>query len=1309
MARPRKTIQTYAALTIEGALIAPSQVDLVGAMTAKSQSAADYGVPKGLALRDEIARYFRIGQALFADFALIEPPTVTGTVKFIENFLKNVLGFDDVVRTGSRSLGERLYPVTLEARAGRVPIIVVPPIDRLDGVSSFLAHDGKRRSASSAIQEWLNASDDALWGIATNGYVLRILRDNASLTRPAYIEADLREMFQNENFADFAVFWLLAHSSRFGAAPALPGDCPLEHWREAGEKVGETVRDALRDGVQQALVVLGTGFLSHAANTGLRGKVISGELSLPDFFTELLRLVYRLIFLAVAEDRDLLHPPGTAADTRRLYADGYSLMSLRARSVRRTAWDVHHDRWDGLAIVFRSLARGEKLLGLPCLGGLFVPELMPNLAGARLSNRALMEALFYINWLARDGRVTPVNWRDMETEELGSVYEALLELTPRIQDDGAAFGFAEGAETKGNTRKTTGSYYTPDSLVQALLDSALDPVLDAAEAGAEDPAEALLNLTVIDPACGSGHFLLAAARRIAKRVASARSGGLASAEDHRHALRDVMRRCIHGVDRNPMAVELTKVALWIETVDPGKPLGFFDANIRCGDSLLGVYDLEVLRKGIPEAAYKPLTGDDKETARHYAGRNKADLKGQGTLDFGGGISTLPAIPPMIGAARQLRALPEDTPEQVAARARAFSEQRGDGRLWLWRVACDLYVAAFLMPKTGGAPSSYGNAAIPTTSHIWATLNGRQVSPQLSGRAIDIAAEARAFHWPIEFPDIMAAGGFDAVLGNPPWERVKLQEQEFFAALDPEIAEAPNAAARGRLIQALKEAPEGSARRRLHTAFEIAKRIAEASSVFARVAGDDGGRFPLAGRGDVNTYALFAELFSVLAGQRGRAGVIVPRGIATDATTAAFFGSLNKCQQLISLISFENEEFIFPSVHHSFQFCNLTIGGFGSKFPTAQLSFFHRSTQTIHDPERSFSLTPAEIAIINPNTRTAPIFRSRADAELTKRIYANVPVLIDEAKGATGNPWGITFSTLFHMSNDSGLFRTAAQLGAEGFEREGRDWIGPAGRQVPLYEAKMIHQFDHRWASYEGTDTVDVSSGDKADPAFDVTPRYWVPEQEVSSRLTNKGWSRGWLMGWRVITNATNERTLIGGALPVCGAGNSLPIWFVSQKIYPAQGALLLATMSSLTRDFVARHKVGGTNLNFFISEQLPVLPPYAFSDFDIAFIVPRVLELNYTSWSMQPFARDLDYDGPPFAWDEDRRAVLRAELDARIARLYGLTKDELRYILDPASTHGDDYPSETFRVLKKNELNRFKEYRTQRLVLEAWDREDAAR
>lgn len=1176
---------SFDALTVEGGLISPAMLAHIAAHQADGQTEADYGVPKGLTLRNEIARYFRIGQALFASLAASETPSYAATVKFVEELLRDVLGFTDLKRVGSRTLGDRQFAVTLEGLSGRVPIVVVPPSDELDRPSDHLPTDGRRRSAASAIQDWLNASEECRWGLCSNSHRLRLVRDNQSLTRPAFIEADLRAIFQEENFADFTALWLLVHASRFGQSSTPPTGCALERWREAGQKEGVAARDRLRDGVEAALLSFGNGFLAHPDNGPLRKKLHDGELSLTDFFGQLLRLVYRLIFLLAAEDRDLLHPPGTSAAARKLYAEGYSLEALREAAVRRAAWDRHHDRWEGLLITFAALMRGEKRLGLPALDGMFAPGTLPDLQDTKLANRALMEAIYRLAWLKDDSGLVPVNWRDMETEELGSVYESLLELTPQLNGDGRHFKFAEGGEAKGHARKTTGSYYTPDSLVQALLDSALDPVLDRVEAEADDPAVALLSVTVLDPACGCGHFLLAAARRIATRLAQARTQGLASPADYRHALRDVARACIHGVDRNPMAVELTKVALWIETVEPGKPLGFLDANIRCGDALLGVFDLTVLEQGIPDAAYKPLAGDDKEAARIAGRENRAqrEEKKQHELALAKGAAEFAR------AAHAIAAMPEDDIAGVEARANAYAQLRKRPGWWSMKTACDLYVAAFLTPKQlrrGALDRARTPDLVPTTRDVRAALSGHTTDHQLVAKAVDLAGAARAFHWPLEFPDVMAAGGFDVVLGNPPWERIKLQEQEFFAARDPEIAQAPNKAARGKLIGKLQEAASGTRERALYEEFEAAKRTAEASSVFARVEAEDGGRFALTGRGDVNTYALFAELFSRLASKRGRAGVIVPAGLTTDYNSSFFFRSLVSEGRLIRSLAFDNQKRIFPAVHPDTPFTLLTMGR--SDNPPEFASYL-LVREHLEDSNRRYRLNAEDIARINPNTKTAPVFRSKADAELTAKIYARVPVLIDETKGKDGNPWGVSFMAMFHMSNDSGLFRTAAELAEAGFVREGTDWVAPEGaaprqrtlalsggrddrslpleggtpghtpeRYVPLYEAKMIHQFDHRWATYAGGGahngadddengggktggSRDATLAEKSDPTFEPTPRYWVPEREVAERLAAKGWARGWLMGWRDITNATNERTVIAAAFPRVGVGHKIPL------------------------------------------------------------------------------------------------------------------------------------------------------------------------
>lgn len=674
---------TFPTIEVVGGLLSPDIVARVAEPSSDAATRKAYGIPEGLELRDEIARAFRMAEAQWSRFDDAHKANAALANTFVPDFLKSVFGFDDLAPVPPVHLGERMFPIGHAAGGGRVPVVVAPATDPgrqrtgLDVLHERFADGGRRRSATQLLQEYLNADETCLWGIATDGRTLRLMRDNLSLTRPAHVDVDLSKMFRDRVYADFSALWLLIHRSRFGLDGSVPSDCPLERWREQGKEQGVAARENLRAGVEAALALLGQGAIEHPDNAALRNALASGVLSPQGFYEELLGVVYRLIFLFAAEDRDLLHPPETPEAARRAYAAGYAVGRLRERAVHRTSWNRHHDAWDGLRAVFRALIHGAAAIGLPGLGGLFDPGRTPNLDGARIGNRPLMEAVFRLAWIRPQGQsLARVNWRDMQTEELGSVYEGLLELIPEVNVEARTFGFRAISAAAGSERKSSGSYYTPDALVRLVLGKTLDPLLDQAEAR-PDPVEAILNLTVLDPACGSGHFLLGAARRMAGRIVALEdpaAAGAASTDAFQHALRRVASRSIYGVDRNPLAVELCKVALWIEALEPGRPLSFLDHRIVCGDSLIGVFDLADLKQGVPDAAYDALTGDDKEAAKLYRRWNKEQRDGRAASGL------LPALRPpedLIGEARVAAALPEDTVEAVAAKAQAFS-QAGDG-------------------------------------------------------------------------------------------------------------------------------------------------------------------------------------------------------------------------------------------------------------------------------------------------------------------------------------------------------------------------------------------------------------------------------------------------------------------------------------------------------------------------------------------------------------------------------------------------------------------------------------------------------
>ena len=1285
--RPGEARIAFEALSIEGGLLGADWLGKVAQLQAAAQEPADYRVPKGLHIRDEIARSWRIAQACFRE---MEAGRASGgdaralAERFLEAFLRDALCFVSMVRAEPRTIDERVYPVRFFALGDRVPVVVAPVEAGLDTPLPELGDDRRRRSAFGLLQEFLNASSAALWGMAADGLSLRIGRDNASLTRPAWIEADLGRIFTEDLYPDFAALWLLVHESRFGRAGDPPETCPLEVWREAGRQEGTRARDKLSDGFRQALRILGQGFLSHAANRKLRSALHAGELTKEGYFGQLLRLVYRLVFLLTVEERNLLHPNDAFDSVRELYADGYGLRRLRDRAIRGSAHDRQGDLWQAVRIVFRSLAGGEPRLGLPALAGLFAPEECLDLDAAKLENRALLGALFHLAWLRESSGLVRVNWRDMGPDELGYVYEGLLELVPQITGDGRSFSFAGADESRGHARKTTGSYYTPDELVQLLLASALDPVIErTVDAHPEDAVDALLELAIVDPACGSGHFLLAAARRLADRVARIRAGGTPTPDDYQHALRDVVRRCIYGVDINPLAVEICKVGLWMESIDPGLPLTFLESHVRCGNSLIGT-SRALMDEQVPDAAWVALEGDDRKVTKSLKRRNRDEIAGQWGLPFEPRGET-GALDDAMRAVEQ--ALDTDA-SALAEKQRRWKALLASDAYEHEKLVADVWCAAFLWPKVEPGPV----VEVAPTTAVWLALRDREASPSqvLVETTRRIAEDYGLFHWELAFPQVFARGGFDVVLGNPPWERVKLQEQEFFAKREPSIAAVRNAAERKKLIAALPATNPA-----LWKEWTSATRIAQGLSHFVR----QSGRYPLCGKGDVNTYALFAEHNWTALAPLGCAGFIVPGGIVTDDTTKAYFQALLDRSVLASVHHFENEGLVFKGLHHAFRFVLLTIGESGQ----ADLVFYVRRAVDLDDHRRHFALTPVDFATLNPNTRTSPTFRSHRDAHINLAMYRRAGVLWREGD-PDGNPWGLRFLRMFDMTNDSGLFRTRAELASAGWRMEADQFEKDEMAMLPLYEAKMLHHFDHRFGTYEAQSEAQANQGKlpeldhiaHADPRRVTLSRYWVLADEVAERLDGT-WDRHWLLGWRDVTGAEKIRTVIACLIPRSAVGNSFPLMMPSRDTQLV--ASLYANLLSMPFDYCARQKGGGVHLNYFALRQLPALRPDAYEQNAPwapsvrirDWLLPRVLELTFTAWNLKAFADDCDDDGPPFIWEPERRFQLRCEIDAAYFHLYGISRDDTAYILD------------TFPVLRRSEEREHGEYQTKRVVLETYD------
>ncbi len=1182
---------------------------------------------------------------------------------------------------------------------GTPPIthLVQPDKDEPLDSGSHIGSNGK--SPHDELQQFLNAADQQ-WSIVTDGLKLRLLRDYYHTYTRGYVEFDLENIFTNRNYEDFRALYRLCHASRFvPRGNEEEAEAPLESLYQVALATGVKVGEDLQSNVVEALETLGNGFLDQEIRKALEE---GGQEEAEAYYQDLLRIVYRLLFLLFAEQR------GMMADRGDLYTKEYSISALRERAERRQSRDHQTDLWEGLKVTFRIVGQGvdEDDLQVPAYNGsLFDDEKLEFVNGATCDNQAILSAIHNLTHVEQQGYQQRISYADLGVDEIGAVYESLLEFTPQLADtalelDGRSISRGQFyLDDRGMERKETGSYYTKPELVDELIDSALKPVVNDRLADAdtkEEKEEALLNIDVCDPAVGSGAFLIAANNYLGKRLAEIRSNSAYPDEATvRKARRSVVQHCLYGVDLNPMAVELAKVSLWINSAVEDQPLSFLDHRIKQGNSLIGTTP-ELIAEGVPVDAYETSSGREwhkgNEVRKQVRSENR-DLSEDSQLQSGLNWSWEDHNE-HIELAKELEGIDEEDVTDIEEKASLFDELESSESLRRERLVHHVWTAAFYWPLDGSADE------YPSPRNIERIRRNPpkdldKPSDELNGfesmckRALDIADSQSFFHWELEFPSVYSSkDGFDCIIGNPPWEKMDFEEQEFFAVRNPEIANAPTAAKRTELIENLQETdPE------LYTEYQQAAEAAEDTMNFMR----ESGRFPLTGRGIMNTYALFAELSLKNIQPDSLTGMVIPTGIATDANTQYFFREIVEERRLKSLFDFENKKGLFPGVDSRYKFSLLTLSGSNREQPSFELAFYLTEPDQLQNPERRFELSRKDIELINPNTKNCPTFESKADAELTLKLYNSVGVFKNTTEGQ--NPWSIEISRMFNTSDDSHLFKTKMELEQDGWDLVGGQFQKDSEFYTPLYEAKLINQFNHRYSTFEGVSQEEAENGNSVRLSPEeldqidllALPRYWLPDTKYQDKN-----GEDWHLAVRDITNATNERTVIASIIPSVATGETL-------KQISGQSAeeslLLLACLNSFTLDFTARQKVGGTHLSHFILRQLPIPSPDRFDRVKLDgepirdAILERSIRLMYTAHDLDPFAEAAGEGRGPFTFtgDTQPRKEIRMELEALICHVYELSKEDFDQLFD------------SFEQIRDRDIKEYGRYQTRETIKQKYE------
>jgi len=1016
------------------------------------------------------------------------------------------------------------------------------------------------------------------------------------------------------------------------------------------------IHNELTVNVYEALKTLSEGIIEDKSNNLSLSDETLEEIR-PHIFT----LLYRIIFILYAEDRGIF----PVEDKDPTYKEEFSLKWIKEEwllKVTNRKKLAEYQVQKKLKNLFKLIELGSEAFDYPKFsmrsyyGRLFDREINSKLESWKISNSHLLETLNLLTRTKdRSGNYFFLDYAALETRHLGAVYEHLLEFHLHVEN-GKIAELAESEE-----RKMSGSYYTSKYIVDYITQNSIGPLIDKIinkNSDKQTQIEKVLELKIIDPAMGSGHFLVGATEYIAKRLCEIEFGEVTE-QDYIERKREVVRKCIYGVDRNPLAVDLASLSLWLETLSSEKPLSFLRSHLKCGNSLVG-------------SEIKSIFG---EHDIHTKTSQTTLFESQGAQN---------AFKKNIKNFLMFENLKDDTPSAVKVKLEEYSKMLSQGTIYK-----DLQF--LLNCKT----AEYFGVKLPILFRDYTTKIGENSLDYYSDKDFQnidtLTNQHTFFHWELEFPHIFydengnkrTNYGFNAVIGNPPWQGVKPDVDEFFTSLQDMqlllVSKFPKTKTPfSKLNASDKKMMMGKCLKKENVRVLFEEYLTNYKKQMHYFGSSD--KYTLQGVGDLNLYKLFVEKSLQIIQTNGTFGMVLPSGIYYDLGTKELRQVIFDKNSILELCGFVNKKPIFEDVHRQFKFCTFIFkkGEFTNKFLAKFFVLDDRELQNFRKTAIVYNLE--FIKRSSPNYFTILESTNKTEQQIFEKLFS-FPILEDPT-------WNFKPTRELDMTNDSDLFHTANvgfKPSSELHMTNDSDLFHTANVGPPLYEGKMIHMFTHTLAP----------------------PRYWLDKDKVEDRLKHKELGRipntikksnpsiplkihaqEYRLVWRSQANSTDTRTLISTILPPnVFLGNSLgyliPIIFDNttyvKPISNIETVFLCGMLNSFVQDFVIRHKIS-RNINYFHINGQPI------PRFDKNNLFHQKLFKNSAMLicTTVDYAKLRDEIGvSEYVTKPAKRMVLEAQINAYAAKIYDLTREELEYILGTFSILNQELKVLTLEYFRK--------------------------